>query len=61
MATDTASQEKKRVMEATPEEMISHLEAVRADWVLKRNEIERKITSFAERRKAEKQDHGGPR
>jgi hypothetical protein len=48
-------------MEATPEEMISHLETARADWVLRRNEIERKITSFAERRKAEKQGQEGPR
>jgi hypothetical protein len=61
LLADNALQEKKRVLEATPEEMISQLETVRAEWVVKRNEIERKIATFAERRKTEKQDQGGQR
>jgi hypothetical protein len=41
--------------------MIAHLEVARADWVIKKNELERKMANFAERRKAEKQNQEGPK
>lgn len=41
------------MLEATPEEMIAQLESARADLVGKKNEMERKIAAFAERRRAE--------
>ncbi|KNG50220.1 hypothetical protein DDE82_006426 [Stemphylium lycopersici] len=45
-------QQKRQILEATPEERIAQLEVTRADLVLKRNEMERKLTMFAEKKRA---------
>lgn len=45
-------QKKREILQATPEERIAQLEVARAELVLKKNEMERKIAMFAERRKA---------
>lgn len=55
------SQKRKQVLEATPEETIAHLQAARADLVLKKNEMERKIANFVERRRAKEQSQGETR
>ncbi|KAF2464893.1 uncharacterized protein BDR25DRAFT_241340 [Lindgomyces ingoldianus] len=43
-------QEKRRVLEATPEERIAQLEVARSELVTKKNELERKMASVAARR-----------
>jgi hypothetical protein len=48
-------QKKRQILEATPEERVAQLEVTRADLVLKKNEMERKIANFAERRRAKKE------
>jgi hypothetical protein len=48
-------QQKKQILQATPEERITQLEFARADLVRKKNEMERKIAMFAERRKAKEE------
>ncbi|KAF1851856.1 uncharacterized protein K460DRAFT_270993 [Cucurbitaria berberidis CBS 394.84] len=50
----TAKQTKKKMLEATPDEIIAQLEFARADLVLKKNEMERKIARFKERRSEER-------
>ncbi|KAH6618778.1 hypothetical protein C7974DRAFT_416128 [Boeremia exigua] len=44
--------ERKRYQQASPEEIISHLQIARDNLVLKKNEVERKIASFHEKKKA---------
>ncbi|KAF2029040.1 hypothetical protein EK21DRAFT_113262 [Setomelanomma holmii] len=48
--------QKKIVLEATPEERIEQLELARRDLVVKKTEMERKIATFHERRRAKGQD-----
>ncbi|EOA90662.1 hypothetical protein ACJQWK_11684 [Exserohilum turcicum] len=45
-------QQKRQILQATPEERIAQLEVTRANLVLKRNEMERKIAMIAEKRRA---------
>ncbi|KAH7361279.1 hypothetical protein BKA66DRAFT_425951 [Pyrenochaeta sp. MPI-SDFR-AT-0127] len=54
-------EERKRVLEATPEEMIAQLETVRAELVLKKTAMEKKIATFTERRKVDRQSEQEPR
>ncbi|PSN69004.1 hypothetical protein BS50DRAFT_632829 [Corynespora cassiicola Philippines] len=42
-------QERKRVLEATPEDMIAQLQVARSELVNKKSELERKIARFTER------------
>ncbi|KAF2268176.1 hypothetical protein CC78DRAFT_15726 [Lojkania enalia] len=51
------NQERKRLREASPEDMIAQLEAVRADLVMKKNELERKIADFQAKRIGKEQEH----
>ncbi|KAF3008953.1 hypothetical protein E8E13_011410 [Curvularia kusanoi] len=44
--------ERKRYQEADPEEVIAQLQIARDNLVLKKNEMERKIAAFQEKRKA---------
>ncbi|KAH7090350.1 hypothetical protein FB567DRAFT_589750 [Paraphoma chrysanthemicola] len=53
-------QEKKRILEATPEERIEQLELARRDLVAKKTEMERKIAAFHERRRAKEQEESKP-
>jgi hypothetical protein len=54
MSANTNSlQQKKLVLEATPEERIAQLQVARNDLVAKRSEMERKIAGFHERRAKE--------
>jgi hypothetical protein len=48
-------QKKRQILEATPEERIAQLEVARADLVLKKNEMERKMNMIAERRRAKEE------
>lgn len=48
-------QTRKQLLEATPEEQIAVLETARASLVSKKNELERKITRFRERRLKEQE------
>ncbi|EUC31709.1 hypothetical protein COCVIDRAFT_23520 [Bipolaris victoriae FI3] len=48
-------QQKRQVLQATPEERIAQLEVTRADLVLKKNEMERKIAMIVEKRRAKEQ------
>ncbi|KAF1835758.1 hypothetical protein BDW02DRAFT_495084 [Decorospora gaudefroyi] len=48
-------QQKRQLLEATPEERIEQLEAVRTDLVRQKNAMERKIEVFAERRRAKEE------
>ncbi|KAH7556451.1 hypothetical protein BM1_05885 [Bipolaris maydis] len=48
-------QEIKQVLQATPEERIAQLEVTRADLVLKKNEMERKIAMIGEKRRVKEQ------
>ncbi|KAF5853851.1 hypothetical protein GGP41_006623 [Bipolaris sorokiniana] len=48
-------QEIKQILQATPEERIAQLEVTRADLVLKKNEMERKIAMIVEKRRAKEQ------
>ncbi|CAO2651167.1 Nn.00g094640.m01.CDS01 [Neocucurbitaria sp. VM-36] len=54
-------QKKKQILEATPEEMIAQLESARADLVLKKKEMERKIANFAERSRSKEQGQAEPK
>ncbi|KAF2851019.1 hypothetical protein T440DRAFT_395627 [Plenodomus tracheiphilus IPT5] len=49
---------RKQILEATPEEKIAALEIARAELVSKKNELERKVTRFRERRSKEKENEG---
>ncbi|KAI4644977.1 hypothetical protein J4E93_005776 [Alternaria ventricosa] len=52
-------QKTRYMIEATPEERIAQLETTRAELMLKKNEMERKMAIFAERRKEkEARDNG---
>jgi hypothetical protein len=53
--------EKKRVLQATPEERIEQLEVARRDLVVKKTEMERKIATFHERRRAKQQAESEPK
>jgi cell division protein FtsX len=44
-------QERKRYQQASPEEIISQLQIARDDLVMKKNELERKIAGFHEKKK----------
>ncbi|KAF3043872.1 hypothetical protein E8E11_004902 [Didymella keratinophila] len=46
-----AKQERKRYQQASPEEMISHLQIARDDLEMKKREMERKIAGFHEKRR----------
>ncbi|KAF2190461.1 hypothetical protein K469DRAFT_559195 [Zopfia rhizophila CBS 207.26] len=48
-------QEKKRLLEATPEQRIAQLEVARSELVTKKKELERKIAQVAARRAANEQ------
>jgi hypothetical protein len=48
-------QKKRQILEATPDERIAALEAARADLVLKKNEMERKIHNFVEKKRAKEE------
>ncbi|EMD88925.1 hypothetical protein COCC4DRAFT_137550 [Bipolaris maydis ATCC 48331] len=48
-------QQKRQVLQATPEERIAQLEVTRADLVLKKNEMERKIAMIGEKRRVKEQ------
>jgi hypothetical protein len=48
-------QKKRQIFEATPDERIAALEAARADLVLKKNEMERKIHNFVEKKRAKEE------
>ncbi|USP80926.1 hypothetical protein yc1106_08200 [Curvularia clavata] len=48
-------QQKRQVLQASPEERIAQLEVTRAELVLKKNEMERKIAMVAEKRRAKEQ------
>lgn len=48
-------QEKKKLLEATPEEKIAQLETTRTELLTKKSELERKITALAARREAKAQ------
>ncbi|KAH9864817.1 hypothetical protein IAQ61_008762 [Plenodomus lingam] len=49
---------RKQILEATPEEQIETLDIARAQLVSKKNELERKIEGFRERRLREKESEG---
>ncbi|KAF2131133.1 hypothetical protein P153DRAFT_287962 [Dothidotthia symphoricarpi CBS 119687] len=49
-------QERTRLQETSPEEMIAQLEVARADLVIKKNEMERKINNFTQRHLGKGQD-----
>ncbi|KAJ4369086.1 hypothetical protein N0V83_006169 [Neocucurbitaria cava] len=51
-----AKQKKQQLQKATPEEMIAQLEFARADLILKKNEMERKIANFQKR--SQSKEHG---
>ncbi|EAT84871.2 hypothetical protein HBI56_078510 [Parastagonospora nodorum] len=51
----TVQKEKKRILQATPEERIAQLEFSRADLVAKKHEMELKIAKHHERVKAKEQ------
>ncbi|KAH8730533.1 hypothetical protein GQ44DRAFT_606869 [Phaeosphaeriaceae sp. PMI808] len=53
--------EKKRILEATPEERIAQLEVARADLVLRKNEMERKIATFHRNQKDRDQEQVDPK
>ncbi|EUC48231.1 hypothetical protein COCMIDRAFT_87986 [Bipolaris oryzae ATCC 44560] len=48
-------QQKRQILQATPEERIAQLEVTRSDLVLKKNEMERKIAMIVEKRRAKEQ------
>lgn len=48
----TYEQAKKQLLQATPEERIAQLETARAELVIRKNEMERKIARFKESQKA---------
>ena len=48
-------QQKRQVLQASPEERIAQLEVTRAELVLKKNEMEREIAMVAEKRRAKEQ------
>lgn len=52
----TILQQKRQVLQATPEERIAQLEVTRAELVLKKNEMERKIAMVAEKKRAREQE-----
>jgi hypothetical protein len=54
-------QEKKRVLEATPEERIEQLEAARQGLVAQKHEMELKISRFHERKKTQEQGRVEPK
>lgn len=54
-------QERRRLQQANPEEIIAQLETARADLVLKKTEMERKIANFTERKRAKEQSTQEPR
>jgi hypothetical protein len=54
-ADDLSLKQKRQTLQATPEERIAQLEVTRADLVLKKNEMERKIAMIAEKRRAREQ------
>ncbi|KAI8934903.1 hypothetical protein NX059_008574 [Plenodomus lindquistii] len=49
---------RKQILESSPEEQIKTLEVAREQLVFKKNELERKITAFKERRLREKEQEG---
>ncbi|CAA9960250.1 hypothetical protein CFE70_003694 [Pyrenophora teres f. teres 0-1] len=51
-----AKQQKRQLLEATPEERIAQLEATRAELVLKKTEMERKIAGIMEKKKAREEE-----
>lgn len=48
----TLFQERKRYQQAAPEEIIAQLELARQSLVMKKNEMDRKIAGFHEKKKA---------
>jgi hypothetical protein len=48
-------QEKRKLLEAPPEEQIVQLETARSELIAKKNELERKITALSARREAKAQ------
>ncbi|KAF2257220.1 hypothetical protein BU26DRAFT_558619 [Trematosphaeria pertusa] len=54
-------QERRRMLEATPEEMISQLEVARSELVSKKIELERKIATISARRQEKEQEQKGAR
>ncbi|KAF2203859.1 hypothetical protein GQ43DRAFT_365913 [Delitschia confertaspora ATCC 74209] len=48
-------QEKKKILEAGPEEQIAQLEGARSELITKKNELERKIATVSARRIAREQ------
>lgn len=54
-ANTNSLQQKKLVLEATPDERIAQLEVARNDLVAKKNEMERKIAVFHARRAKEEE------
>ncbi|RMZ74392.1 Thioesterase thiol ester dehydrase-isomerase [Pyrenophora seminiperda CCB06] len=51
-----AKQQKRKLLETTPEERIAQLETVRAELVIKKTEMERKIARIQENRKAREEE-----
>ncbi|KAH9874991.1 hypothetical protein J1614_004479 [Plenodomus biglobosus] len=52
------SKKRKQILETNPEDHIQTLEIARAQLVAKKNELERKITVFRQRRLKEKENEG---
>lgn len=50
------SQEKKRMVEATPDEMVAQLEVARSELVTKKTGLERKLSQLSERKERESRD-----
>ncbi|OAG15525.1 hypothetical protein CC77DRAFT_917932, partial [Alternaria alternata] len=48
-------QQKRQILQATPEERIAQLEVARAELVVKKNEMERKMGQIAARRRAKEE------
>ncbi|OAK98320.1 hypothetical protein IQ06DRAFT_350031 [Phaeosphaeriaceae sp. SRC1lsM3a] len=53
--------EKRRVLQATPEERIAQLEFARSDLVAKRIDLELKIAKFHDKRQAKEQGQAEPK
>ncbi|KAF7672012.1 hypothetical protein GT037_009911 [Alternaria burnsii] len=48
-------QQKRQILQATPEERIAQLQVARAELVVKKNEMERKMGQIAARRRAKEE------
>jgi len=48
-------QQRRQILQATPEERIAQLEVTRAELVVKKNEMERKMGQIAARRRAKEE------